>query len=246
MNSQQWNQATDPYELLEYLFPMRGMDSMEPQSRSSRLYYLACGRQAWYRLPRVCQEILELGERLYHPWSLNTALRDQLYPLAEELIHSRGEAERVNQLAQRLVGGGWSKPDHIFLTQDISPHQWQIYAELTFAPYNPRTPPFRRIPVEYHSVELLRDVFAPPDVAARCWSRATWRTEIVQLLAQKAYDSCDRLDFLILADALEEAGCDCAVTLQHLRGKQPHVRGCWVLEWLLAPGSREGRSRTRS
>jgi hypothetical protein len=28
--------------------------------------------------------------------------------------------------------------------------------------------------------------------------------------------------------------------LQHLRGKQPHIRGCWVLEWLLAPERRKG------
>ncbi|GIW83959.1 MAG: hypothetical protein KatS3mg106_472 [Gemmataceae bacterium] len=240
MDSQRWNRSTDPYELLEYLFPMRGMDSTEPQPRPSRLYYLACGRRAWYVLPGVCQALLVLGERLYHPWSVNTALRDQLYPLAEELIHARGEAERVNQLAQRLVGGGWSKPDHLFLTRDIPHEQWQIYAELTFAPYNPRTPPFRRIPAEYHSVELLRDVFAPPDVAVRRWIPVPWRTETVRRLAQKAYDSCDRLDFLILADALEEAGCHCAVTLQHLRGKQPHIRGCWVLEWLLAPERRKG------
>jgi hypothetical protein len=187
--------------------------------------------------------MLVLGERLYHPWKVNTALRDQLYPLAEELIHARGEAAHVNRLAQKLVAGGWSQPANLFLAQDIPPKQWQIYAELTFAPYSVRTPPFRHIPVEYHSVELLRDVFAPPEIAARRLGSASWRTEIIQRLAQKACESCNRIDFLILADALEEAGCHCAVTLQHLRGRQPHVRGCWVLEWLLAPENRKGPSR---
>jgi hypothetical protein len=245
MNSQRWHQTTDPYELLEYLFPMRGMDSTEPQPRSSRLYYLACGRRAWYHLPSVCQAILVLGERLFFPWSINTTLRDRLYPLAEELIHAHGEVERVNRLAQKLVVEGWGQAEHLFLAQDIPPQQWQIYAELTFAPYNIRTPPFRRIPPEYHSVELLRDIFAPPEIAARRRASAPWRTEIIQRLAQKAYESCDRVDFLILADALEEAGCTCTVTLEHLRQQGPHVRGCWVLEWLLAPDTRNKSSQTR-
>jgi len=37
----------------------------------------------------------------------------------------------------------------------------------------------------------------------------------------------------VLADALEEAGCDNTDLLLHLRGPGPHVRGCWVLDLLL-------------
>jgi hypothetical protein len=40
----------------------------------------------------------------------------------------------------------------------------------------------------------------------------------------------DRLP--ILADALEEAGCDDGELLGHLRGPGPHVKGCWVLNAL--------------
>jgi hypothetical protein len=46
----------------------------------------------------------------------------------------------------------------------------------------------------------------------------------------------DRLP--ILADALEEAGCDNADILGHLRGPGPHWRGCWPLDLLLADLSR--------
>jgi hypothetical protein len=38
----------------------------------------------------------------------------------------------------------------------------------------------------------------------------------------------------ILADALEEAGCDQAGWLGHLRGPGPHARGCWKADRLLA------------
>jgi hypothetical protein len=55
----------------------------------------------------------------------------------------------------------------------------------------------------------------------------------VRTLAGSIYEDrgFDRLP--ILADALEEAGCTEAELLAHLRGRGPHVRGCWVLDLLL-------------
>jgi hypothetical protein len=41
----------------------------------------------------------------------------------------------------------------------------------------------------------------------------------------------DRL--LVLADALEDAGCTEAIILEHLRGPGPHYRGCFVIDALL-------------
>ena len=38
---------------------------------------------------------------------------------------------------------------------------------------------------------------------------------------------------LLLTDALEEAGCDDADLLEHLRGPEPHARGCWALDLIL-------------
>jgi hypothetical protein len=59
----------------------------------------------------------------------------------------------------------------------------------------------------------------------------------VVALAQAAYDNrtlpagtLDPVRFAVLADALEDAGCDNADILNHLRGPGPHVRGCWVLD----------------
>jgi hypothetical protein len=52
-------------------------------------------------------------------------------------------------------------------------------------------------------------------------------------LATGIYDerAFDRLP--ILADALEEAGCDNADVLAHCRGDGPHARGCWVVDGVL-------------
>jgi hypothetical protein len=43
----------------------------------------------------------------------------------------------------------------------------------------------------------------------------------------------DTVCLAVLADALEEAGCDNADLPVHLRGPGPHVRGCWALDLLL-------------
>lgn len=63
-----------------------------------------------------------------------------------------------------------------------------------------------------------------------------WQTETVLSLASgiSAESAFDRMP--ILADALEEAGCDHADILTHCRGDGPHVRGCWVVDLLLSKG----------
>ena len=66
--------------------------------------------------------------------------------------------------------------------------------------------------------------------------RLHWRTAAVVALARSIRD--DRsLDLLpILADALEEAGCDLARLLEHLRDTRlEHFRGCWALRLCLPP-----------
>jgi hypothetical protein len=47
------------------------------------------------------------------------------------------------------------------------------------------------------------------------------------------YDTRDFSGMPILADALQEAGCDDADIQDHCRGNRPHVRGCWVVDQLL-------------
>ena len=60
-----------------------------------------------------------------------------------------------------------------------------------------------------------------------------WRTETAVALASGIYAdrAFDRLP--ILADALEDAGCDAAELLAHLRGPGPHARGCWAVDLVL-------------
>ena len=55
----------------------------------------------------------------------------------------------------------------------------------------------------------------------------------IQSIAQAIYEEGRFSDMPVLADALEEAGCDDAELLSHCREPGEHVRGCWVIDLLL-------------
>ncbi len=78
---------------------------------------------------------------------------------------------------------------------------------------------------------LLLDIFGNPfrPVAFD----PAWRTEHTVGLALRMYDDREFGPMPILADALEEAGCDNADILAHCREPGTHVRGCWVVDHLL-------------
>ncbi|MBP3957608.1 hypothetical protein J8F10_20355 [Gemmata sp. G18] len=60
-----------------------------------------------------------------------------------------------------------------------------------------------------------------------------WRTGTTISLAQQMYDSRDFSAMPILADALQDAGCDNTDILDHCRSDGPHIRGCWVVDAIL-------------
>ncbi len=83
-------------------------------------------------------------------------------------------------------------------------------------------------------LDLRRDIFVDPfhpltlDPSCLAWNDAA-----IPKMAQAIYDdrAFDRLP--ILADALEDAGCDDPDILAHCRSGGEHVRGCWVVDLLL-------------
>jgi hypothetical protein len=232
MTETDWFKCDEPLALLEHLYPQRGLDSVEPQTRMSRLYLLACARRAWSRLPGVCKSIVAAAELVFLPRRVNDELRAEIYPLAEELTHLRGEAEDLNGIGWKLVSMGLANADEILLRTDLDPRQWTGIAHLVFYPFSRSTPTYRRIPDEYHSADLVREVFANPFARAPDFPSA-WRSETVVQLARHARATGEFSTLPILADALEEAGCDAEGVLDHLRGAGPHARGCWALDLIL-------------
>ncbi len=85
---------------------------------------------------------------------------------------------------------------------------------------------------------IVRDLFGNPFRPITI--SASWFTPSVLSLAKAAYDNHNLPSgtlhnerFAILADALEDAGCDNTSILNHCRQEDVHVRGCWLLDLLL-------------
>jgi hypothetical protein len=78
---------------------------------------------------------------------------------------------------------------------------------------------------------VLRDLFGNPFRPVTF--SPSWRTSSALALAATMYDSHDFTPMPVLADALEEAGCDDAGILSHCREQGTHVRGCWVVDLIL-------------
>jgi hypothetical protein len=78
---------------------------------------------------------------------------------------------------------------------------------------------------------LVREIFGNPFRVVTFAS--AWRSSDVLALAKGIYEEHAFERMPILADALQEAGCDNDVILNHCRGQGPHVRGCWVIDLIL-------------
>ncbi len=79
--------------------------------------------------------------------------------------------------------------------------------------------------------ELMRDITGLTPSAALF--DPVWRTDTAVLLARQMYESREFGAMPILADVLQDAGCDNTGILDHCRGPGPHVRGCWVVDLVL-------------
>jgi hypothetical protein len=100
---------------------------------------------------------------------------------------------------------------------------------------------------------LLRDLFGDPRRPAPLhpgW--LAWNDGCVGKMARAIRDEGAFHMMPVLADALEEAGCEDRAILDHCRAAGEHIRGCWVLDLLLGldgdslpqPKGEARRSRT--
>jgi hypothetical protein len=127
---------------------------------------------------------------------------------------------------------GWEENGAIYAIQQIFHVYWEL-AEDEYEAGNADWDAERQ-----QQVILLRDIFGNPFQAVAV--DPGWQTPTVTSLAAVAYEEralpsgeLDPARLGVLADALEDAGCDNAELLGHLRGPGPHARGCWVVDLLL-------------
>ncbi|MFO0806291.1 MAG: hypothetical protein U0791_24570 [Gemmataceae bacterium] len=80
-------------------------------------------------------------------------------------------------------------------------------------------------------VEFALDIFGNPFRPISF--SPEWRTTTTVAIAQGMYESRDFGPMPLLADALQDAGCEVPEIIDHCRRPGPHVRGCRVVDGVL-------------
>lgn len=239
MTEVEWNTATDPTAMLTLAIP-------QIADRQLRLYLVACCRRLWWVFPHDrCRSALGVAERVADGTATETE-RGQALIQAREIYH------QTTQRAQKLAEAAWIACDRI---EDLRRVHRRGYPP-GYVPWAARVPETLAVSQAWHQIsqtgdgiarleiereresqqqaQLMRCVFGNPFVYLLHDPR--WCTRDVVGLAEGIYQGRAFEQIPILADALEEAGCDDASIIEHCRGPGPHARGCWVVDALRAAG----------
>jgi hypothetical protein len=176
-------------------------------ARKAFLVTAACFHRHWERLPAVAQGWARLAESAAEGKASRQDLDDAFENLEESL-------------------NVFGPPGEFVALLDMAYGMWKSeWPSLNGGEQDPAWLAERKA-----QACLVRDVF--PNPFRPVVPKPAWGADAVLGLARAAY--AGRFDSLpVLADALEEAGCDSADLLAHCRGRGPHVRGCWALDVLL-------------
>jgi hypothetical protein len=217
MTAADWLASTKPLNMLQLL---RGKAS----DRKVRLFACACCRRIWHLLPyQANRDLVAAVED--HPAGTfdDPALNEAIVASSS---HERNSIDDEGYWAVKYLGRSYYK---------LGPLDSAVAVALKVVQRVRKTGDAAA--EEAAQAGLVRELFGnpfQPVTVEPAWLR--WNGGTVERLARSIHD--DRVfDHLpILADALEEAGCDNADMLAHCRGAGPHVRGCWVVDLLLSKG----------
>ncbi|VTR96472.1 Uncharacterized protein (Fragment) OS=uncultured bacterium PE=4 SV=1 [Gemmata massiliana] len=221
MTEAEWLACEDPGTILEF-FRDRTSD------RKLRLIAVACCQRAKFIVPTDYHDLADIAEAfaegrasaedLEAVWARHCRLdsypdRAAFYDTADPNICA---SEQLPYLVEDLADGIAScKVDHEGKTFE----EWVEEKSAVFRVENSLT-----------SVQI-RDIFGNPFRPVPF--SPSWRTSTVVALAAQMYESRDFSAMPILADALQDVGCDSADVLDHCRNDGPHVRGCWIVDLVL-------------
>jgi hypothetical protein len=219
MTEAEWLASTNPevtflpnppfrlHRMLEYLRDSRKLDKTRCGRRKLRLFACACYRRYWQALAAPARAAVEVAER---------------FADGKATRRERWDAQR--RMAPTDVG---------CLVVDTVDWVAAIHAPMVCYRLFCQTPRAAHEcwGEEFRQAALVHDIFRNPfrPVAFE----PAWAQPTAVAVAQAIYDGRCFEDMPILADALEDGGCNDADVLAHCRGAGPHVRGCWALDALL-------------
>jgi hypothetical protein len=221
-----WLEGLDPFPMLYFL-------RERADERRLRLFACACCRQL---LPRIgdhaVRKVMEVAERAID----GEATEAEITEAGVIAWHIAGQAWSVREAERGAVARGIAAVLSVTWNAERSPYQMATGvaqtilggAALCLAPDGSRSA------ARLIQAILVRDVFGNPFrpvVVDPTWG--TWNEQMVVKVARAIYEERAFECLPILADALEDAGCDNGAILDHCRRPAIHVRGCWVVDRLL-------------
>lgn len=148
------------------------------------------------------------------------------------LLRDRARSEASGDMLARLVMIATAGDDEAFNTLIVNywsndHHFWEscpgLSEWLRWLLAGPRFGP--------EAANAIRELWANPSVRLRFLPE--WRTSTVIDLANQVFHERDFEVMPILADALQDAGCDNEKVLAHCRAPEAHLPGCWAIDLIL-------------
>jgi sugar phosphate isomerase/epimerase len=228
MTEQEWLQATDPQPMVELL-------REKASDRKLRLFGVACCRRIYHLLSdERSRRAVEVAERYADGLSSRLEI-DNVIGLAAVAVH---EMQASGELAQP-----W--PNDCFAEFHAAKAAVWLLSESSCQAAVEVLRAINRAPLEYKEEEVVGLERAEQAALLRCLlgnpfravcldpSWLAWQNRTIPIIAWSIYGERGFVDLPILADALEEAGCQDQSILGHCRSGDEHVRGCWVIDCLL-------------
>ena len=143
-------------------------------------------------------------------------------PLEKQIIDAWDLAHDLRKLIGFPPGSWFAASSFVMAEAYNEPHVGQWH----------RKPNADTATLLQNSTTRLRDVVGNPFRPVTF--SPSWRTDTAVSLARQMYESREFGAMPILADALQDAGCDNDAILTHCRdASATHVRGCWVVDLVL-------------
>lgn len=225
MTETQWLTNTDPCKMLEFL-------SGKVSKRKMRLFACACCRRIWHLL---ADDRSREGVQVSEQYADGLVKMKQLYRAYMDSGDAHQAACDAHGWRSQVV---WAASVVELATRLDTIMDWAAertahYCRTAVSSDNDSDP--AHYAEQLAQVRILHDLlgnpFHPLLTINPSWLR--WSDGIVVKIGQTIYGERRFEDMPLLADYLEDAGCDDEIMLAHFRSKGPHVRGCWVLDLLL-------------
>jgi hypothetical protein len=240
MTENEWLASDDLRRLLRCLCEQFRFDRDEKSHRKMRLFACALARTVLHMIPddETCMGAL-VGSENFADGNIRVSSMRKLWRAEkkERETYWPGHWYDLNKLRRALSDDHWGR-NACWLSQAANEVGREETWKLRDAGASAQVRKEEDARLKQQHLARFRDIFGNPFRAIS--SNPAWLTANVRELAQTTYEerelpegALDPARLAILADALEEAGCDNADILGHLRGRGEHVRGCWALDLIL-------------